>query len=682
MNLPRLLISGLSGGSGKTTVSLGLARHLSHALIPTLAPASSSENHDEKGEPCAPIKSTGIYPANPAQIVWRYAPQYQTKKLLGNQPNKISPLQIPPSPLGTSFPCPTPAPACIEDTPAGSSKKGSVETPSTGFMPAVSVPYSPPGWEEAFAQSYAPRPVQTFKKGPDYIDAAWLGLAGQCTTKTLDPFFSSPTVLQTLFCQGAHQAGCALIEGNRGLYDGVDSAGTCSSAHLAKVLKTPVLLVVDCTKMTRTVAALVLGCIQFDKDLTIGGVILNKLGTARQENIIREAITQYTDVPVLGALPRLRQPLLPERSMGLAAIQGDSSEHLEAVCKFITEHVDTKAIWQLAARPLYKDTNNAPLLPPDTPTCGSHHLFKARTYTQCDSSAATPCPSFSTLTPAPLSPHSISPSPSPSPLPKQEMRAIDSSLSPQAALVEEKAPSLGAPLGHDNSQPASQPQQVKNTSQAVPTIGYVHDKAIWFYYAENLEALCKAGARLRKLSLFDPTHWDTVDGIYMGGGQIDSYAEELSQSPQISLLRQRAYEGTPLYMEGAALSLACKEVHIQGTAYPMARIFDATMTLGKRPQGLGYIQGSLTKETPFYPLGTSLVGHQFNFFTFSALSPLCGTLHLEKGTGIYQYEEQGEGKEYDGLVHSNTWASLTHIFAPATPHWAERFVQLCISKTS
>jgi cobyrinic acid a,c-diamide synthase len=161
------------------------------------------------------------------------------------------------------------------------------------------------------------RQVVPFKKGPDYIDAGWLALAAGYPCYNLDPFLMSPEALHRSFRTHVYGRELVIIEGNRGLYDGVDAEGTFSTAELAKTLGLPVLLVVDCTKATRTMAALVLGCQRFDPEVKIGGVILNRVGTARHEAIVRQAVEHYTGIPVLGAMPRSKEDAFPQRHLGI-----------------------------------------------------------------------------------------------------------------------------------------------------------------------------------------------------------------------------------------------------------------------------------------------------------------------------------------------------------------------------
>ncbi|HKJ92951.1 MAG TPA: cobyrinate a,c-diamide synthase [Longimicrobiales bacterium] len=159
--------------------------------------------------------------------------------------------------------------------------------------------------------------VAPFKKGPDYIDAAWSSSAADRPCRNLDLFLLPPHVLVRSFAAGSADADVAVIEGNRGLFDGADARGSCSTAELAKLLAVPVVLVVDCTKVTRTVAASVLGCQCLDPDVPLFGVVLNRAAGARHEAVVREAIRDATGLPVLGVLPRLRHEILPERHLGL-----------------------------------------------------------------------------------------------------------------------------------------------------------------------------------------------------------------------------------------------------------------------------------------------------------------------------------------------------------------------------
>ncbi len=184
--------------------------------------------------------------------------------------------------------------------------------------------------------------VRAFKKGPDYIDAAWLGAATGAPCRNLDTFLMSTAAIGDALAS-AEGADVAVVEGNRGLYDGFDAAGSHSTAELAKAVRAPVLLIVDVTKMTRTTAALVLGAKTLDQDLTIAGVILNQVATIRQERLVREAVESAAGVPVIGAVARLKGGgPLPSRHLGLvtAAEHADRDAAIARAAQAVAGGVD------------------------------------------------------------------------------------------------------------------------------------------------------------------------------------------------------------------------------------------------------------------------------------------------------------------------------------------------------
>jgi cobyrinic acid a,c-diamide synthase len=159
--------------------------------------------------------------------------------------------------------------------------------------------------------------VRAFKKGPDYIDAAWLSWASGSPARNLDTYLMGPDGARSSFVQYGITEGINVIEANRGLFDGFDAQGTHSSAVLAETLAAPVLLVVNATKMTRSAAALVLGCQKLDPNLSIRGVILNNVNGRRHEQVLRASIESICAVPVVGAIPRAAVNPVPERHLGL-----------------------------------------------------------------------------------------------------------------------------------------------------------------------------------------------------------------------------------------------------------------------------------------------------------------------------------------------------------------------------
>ncbi len=193
--------------------------------------------------------------------------------------------------------------------------------------------------------------TRAFKKGPDYIDAAWLTWAAGRPARNLDTFLMGVARVRQTFARHSAGAGLVVIEGNRGLYDGADADGSHTTAELAKALDAPVLLVVNATKVTRTIAASVLGCQAFDPDVRIAGVVLNQVHGSRHERIIREAIESRCHVPVVGVVPRLPgDALLHSRHLGLVPPpeHPDLAELGPRLVEQVGSRLDMPAIFDLA----------------------------------------------------------------------------------------------------------------------------------------------------------------------------------------------------------------------------------------------------------------------------------------------------------------------------------------------
>ncbi len=194
--------------------------------------------------------------------------------------------------------------------------------------------------------------VATFKKGPDFIDAGWLSFVSARPCYNLDPFLMTKEQILNSFLVNSSTADISLIEGNRGLFDGLDLEGQCSTAELAKTLKTPVFIIVDVTMVTRTAAALIMGCQKFDPDLEITGIILNRVGGFRHQSLIRNSIEKYCDVPVVGAIPKLKGNMFPERHMGLVPHieRTYAAKAVEWARKVVEENVDLDRIREIACK--------------------------------------------------------------------------------------------------------------------------------------------------------------------------------------------------------------------------------------------------------------------------------------------------------------------------------------------
>ncbi|MEL1134972.1 cobyrinate a,c-diamide synthase [Desulfitobacterium sp. THU1] len=192
--------------------------------------------------------------------------------------------------------------------------------------------------------------VQPYKKGLDFIDPSWHTAAAERVSRNLDPFLMSKEDI----CRSValHSSDCevSVIEGSMGLYDGSDIQGSTSTAEIAKITRSPLLLVLDATRITRSAAAIVMGCQHFDPEINIAGVILNKVARSRHEKVAREAIETYCQIPVLGAIPKDAQISIPDRHLGLV-MNGEMAETerlLNHIGDVISENVDLSRILSIA----------------------------------------------------------------------------------------------------------------------------------------------------------------------------------------------------------------------------------------------------------------------------------------------------------------------------------------------
>ncbi len=163
--------------------------------------------------------------------------------------------------------------------------------------------------------------VSVFKKGPDYIDSNWLGFAANSPCYNLDSFLMGQDVIIDSFVRKSAKTDIAIIEGARGLFDGVDSSGSYSTAELAKTLGAPTLLIIEGSKMSGTAAALTRGCQVLDPGLMLEGVILNRVAGSRHEDIMKSAVMKSCGIPTVGSIAKQTFKNFPQRHLGLLPIE-------------------------------------------------------------------------------------------------------------------------------------------------------------------------------------------------------------------------------------------------------------------------------------------------------------------------------------------------------------------------
>ncbi|WP_437021656.1 cobyrinate a,c-diamide synthase [Streptomyces sp. enrichment culture] len=214
--------------------------------------------------------------------------------------------------------------------------------------------------------------VSPHKVGPDYIDPGYHALATGRVGRNLDAYLCGPELVGPLFLHGARGCDIAVVEGVMGLYDGAAGEGElASTAHVAKLLRAPVVLVVDASSQSRSVAALVHGFASWDPEVRVGGVILNKVASDRHEELLREALDQ-AGVPVLGVLRRVPQVDTPSRHLGLVPVAERQAAAVEAVAAMaaqVSDGCDLPALEALARAAGAVPGGSAPW----TPASPTHH---------------------------------------------------------------------------------------------------------------------------------------------------------------------------------------------------------------------------------------------------------------------------------------------------------------------
>ncbi|WP_405524221.1 cobyrinate a,c-diamide synthase [Streptomyces canus] len=395
--------------------------------------------------------------------------------------------------------------------------------------------------------------VSPHKVGPDYIDPGYHALASGRVGRNLDAYLCGPELVAPLFLHGARGCDIAVVEGVMGMFDGAAGEGElASTAHVAKLLRAPVVLVVDASSQSRSVAALVHGFASWDPEVRVGGVILNKVASDRHEALLREAL-ESAGVPVFGVLRRVAQVDTPSRHLGLVPVaerRGAAVEAVAAMAEQVRAGCDLDGLVSLAR-----------------------------------GAGALSCAAWDAAEVLASSP------PPPLPVP-----------SPGAA-----APST--PPGGSAPRP---PSALKGPRPQTPdrlVVAVAGGPAFTFSYAEHSELLAAAGAEVVPFDpLRDEQLPDGTAGLVIGGGFPEVYAAELSANePLRKAVSALAETGAPVAAECAGLLYLCRELDGQ----PMCGVLDASARMEERLT-LGYRDAVAVSDSSLAVAGTRMRGHEFH----------------------------------------------------------------------
>ncbi|MBT1097187.1 cobyrinate a,c-diamide synthase [Streptomyces sp. Tu102] len=401
--------------------------------------------------------------------------------------------------------------------------------------------------------------VSPHKVGPDYIDPGYHTLASGRVGRNLDAYLCGPELIGPLFLHGSRGCDIAVVEGVMGLYDGAAEEGElASTAHVAKLLRAPVVLVVDASSQSRSVAALVHGFASWDPQVRVGGVILNKVASDRHEELLRDALDS-AGVPVLGVLRRTVQVDTPSRHLGLVPVAERRAEAVDAVAAMgaqVEAGCDLEALLGLA--------RGAGAL-----SCAAWDAAEV-------------------LAPAAEPLMDAAPPP---PLPVPNLGAA-----PPDPRVRPEGPRPQTPDGLDGTD-----RRVRVAVAGGP--------AFTFSYAEHAELLGAAGA---EVVAFDPLRDeqlpDGTAGLVIGGGFPEVYAAELSANePLRKAVAALAQSGAPVAAECAGLLYLCRALD----GLPMCGVLDASARMSERLT-LGYRDAVAVGDSSLAVAGTRMRAHEFH----------------------------------------------------------------------
>lgn len=428
----------------------------------------------------------------------------------------------------------------------------------------------------AYLQSQG-KSLQSFKVGPDYIDPMFHTTITGKPCRNLDPILTSEDYVKWCFNYHSQGSSLSIVEGVMGLFDGVpsnDLAYYGSTAHLAKLLNLPVILILDCSRLSISVGAIALGYATLDPQVKIVGLILNKVASEKHLSLLKEGLKQC-NIPIMGVCFRQQKIELPSRHLGLIPTEE------------ITEY---RTIFTRLAQ-LAKDNLNWKLLTP--------YL--------------------------------------------------------------------------DNNKPKKSVSYFREISKKYKLrLAIAQDKSFNFYYQDNLDLLEYLGVELVPFSpLNDHDFPDNIQGIYLGGGFPEVFAEELANNIQLKLaIKTLINNGLPTYAEcGGMMYLSKAIVDFQGQTWSMVGVLPNQARMSKKLT-LGYREAKVLINNKFLTKDTILKGHEFHHAINSNI-PQSGIINLKDYYSQVQLSPQG-------WPIKNIYSSYLHLHFGNIIPLVKQFLQGCL----
>jgi len=409
--------------------------------------------------------------------------------------------------------------------------------------------------------------VQSFKVGPDYIDPMFHTYITGLPCRNLDPVLTSEDYVRSCFAKHSQNHSqnveYALIEGVMGLFDGATGKDdTASTAHIARLLNVPVVLILNCASTSRSIAAIAHGYRTFDPRIQIAGLVLNRVGSDRHLELLTQAL-EPLNLPILGVLRLQDDIAIPDRHLGL--IPTAEMSDLDGIIKRLAHLGETCFDWEKLL-PLMKNFSEQKDPPQSPLQRGKNQDFD----------------------------------PPQSPL-QRGKKSMNELILP---------PSQGGLGG------------ICTMNRRQLRIAIAQDRAFSFYYADNLDLFAELGAELIPWSpISDRALPENIQGLYFGGGFPEVFAAELAENKTaIESVQTAIKSGIPTYAECGGLMYLCDRiVDFQEQSFPMVNIFPTAAKMGKRLT-LGYRQAIALQDSPLVNKGDVVWGHEFHRSSLTELS--------------------------------------------------------------
>ena len=490
--------------------------------------------------------------------------------------------------------------------------------------------------------------VRPFKMGPDYIDPSFHARAAGRPSRNLDAWLMPDDAVRRLFFRHAAPEGLAIIEGVMGLFDGLGAGARCSTAHIASLTESPVILILDAGGTALSAAALVSGFAAFRpkqgpplNGMRIAGIIINRVSGTAHYDLLRRCIEENTAVPCLGYLLKNAVPPLPDRHLGLvpAGEHAALPSYLDRLADAAAHSIDAPALLAIARQAAAPgnsccvEANATRMWVPPTSVSDSQTLAQG-------SQAVCP-PRYDTEQP----------------------------LSPVSHLDSFNAGRNGRP----------------DTLRV--RLGVARDKAFSFYYPDNLELLEHAGAELRYFSpLEDQTLPEGLDGLYLGGGFPEIFAERLETNAALRHgIREVLQNDMPAFAECGGMLYLCSGLTIPGREtsparrYAMVGFFPHEAEMADRLQPFGYVTATLLHDCLLGRAGTSFPAHEFHYSRLigSGTDNTMGHTADDVREGCLRLEKVDGRHWAGGLMRNNVLAVYPHVHFHGCPEAARSFLAAC-----